>query len=330
MITHEFFNYCRTWSVLQLQPDGLFRVQSDGRTWNRRSSAAVLEHTCIQWNLNPTRHSSGCLCVCSRHCSATVVPFTHAHTHNARLTRHYDMQHHNCFPTIILFSRSSQVQILRDIEIWRHALITYRQKTFNDHVHLRINRLFLENSFKYCHFFVKHVFQLVRVLLKIYFLTRFLVRYLVWKTVCQWSEGHQIHPQHLQHPRIIIISRYQRVLFWFIRVVLSFTGEIYKLNWIFMNSSLLDDIMKEQLSSLPLRSWSLMSSLTLWPFSPLTPAQRTKNTETQNGGECDCFVAVQQRAAEGPPVTQREAAFSHSVGRTAHVGRTAGGAELLG
>lgn len=63
-----------------------------------------------------------------------------------------------------------------------------------------------------------------------------------------------------------------------------------------------------------------MSSLTLWPFSPLTPAS-TKNKKTnkpQNGGECDCSLAVQQRAAEGPPVTQQEAAFSHSVQRAAH------------
>lgn len=75
-----------------------------------------------------------------------------------------------------------------------------------------------------------------------------------------------------------------------------------------MKSSLLDGIAKEQQSSLPLRSWSLMSSLTLWPFSPLTPAStKNKKKETQNGGQCDCSIAVQQRAAEDPPVTQQEA-----------------------
>lgn len=56
-----------------------------------------------------------------------------------------------------------------------------------------------------------------------------------------------------------------------------------------------------------------MSSPTLWPFSPLTPANAKNRKKTQNGGECDCFVAVQQRAAEGPPVTQQEAAFSLSA-----------------
>lgn len=79
MITHEFFNYCRTWSVLQLQPDGLFRVQSDGRAdvpvqpfWNARASSGI--------STPPDIPVDACVCVPDAVPQQLFRSHTHTHT----------------------------------------------------------------------------------------------------------------------------------------------------------------------------------------------------------------------------------------------------------
>lgn len=89
------------------------------------------------WNARafrqPRPHSGGCVCVPD----AVQEQLFRSYTYTRQTPRHYDMRHNNCFPSIILFSRSRQVQILRDIETWHHAFITtFRQNTFiYDHIY---------------------------------------------------------------------------------------------------------------------------------------------------------------------------------------------------